>query len=87
LSNVPIPEPDFVQVHKPAFYKDIPIRLDWWSATSMHAHAAKTSAAKDAEIAALRDFVEHVRRNGSTHLAGMAIAVLAARKDITPDSP
>ena len=33
-----------------------------------------------AEVAGLRDFVEHVRRNGSTHLAGMAIAVLAARK-------
>lgn len=33
-----------------------------------------------AEVAQLRDFVEHVRRNGSTHLAGMAIAVLAARK-------
>lgn len=32
-----------------------------------------------AEVAGLRDFVEHVRRNGSTHLAGMAIAVLAAR--------
>ena len=31
-----------------------------------------------AEVAGLRDFVEHVRRNGSTHLAGMAIAVLAA---------
>lgn len=94
MSNVPIPEPDFVQVHKPAFYKDIPIRLDWWSATSMHAHAAKTSAAKDkeierlraevaglrAEVAGLRAFVEHVRRNGSTHLANMAVAVLAARK-------
>ena len=33
-----------------------------------------------AEVAGLRAFVEHVRRNGSTHLAGMAIAVLAARK-------
>jgi len=43
-------------------------------------YAGEISAAKDAEIAALRDFVEHVRRNGSTHLAGMAIAVLAARK-------
>lgn len=31
-----------------------------------------------AEVAGLRNFVEHVRRNGSTHLAGMAIAVLAA---------
>ncbi len=33
-----------------------------------------------AEVAGLRDFVEHVRRNGSTHLANMAVAVLAARK-------
>jgi len=33
-----------------------------------------------AEVAGLREFVEHVRRNGSTHLASMAIAVLAARK-------
>lgn len=33
-----------------------------------------------AEVAGLREFVEHVRRNGSTHLANMAVAVLAARK-------
>ncbi len=33
-----------------------------------------------AEVAGLRAFVEHVRRNGSTHLANMAVAVLAARK-------
>ena len=33
-----------------------------------------------AEAAGLREFVEHVRRNGSTHLANMAVAVLAARK-------
>jgi len=33
-----------------------------------------------AEVAGLREFVEHVRRNGSTHLASMAVAVLAARK-------
>lgn len=33
-----------------------------------------------AEVAGLREFVEHVRRNGGTHLANMAIAVLAARK-------
>ena len=50
-------------------------------------NAAAVSAAKDAEIerlraevAGLRAFVEHVRRNGSTHLANMAVAVLAARK-------
>ena len=53
---------------------------DLFTADQMHAHAAAVSAAKDAEIAALRDFVEHVRRNGSTHLANMAVAVLAARK-------
>ena len=72
-----------------------------YTADQMHAHAAAVSAAKDAEIAALRaeliksladnaalraevaglrEFVEHVRRNGGTHLAAMAIAVLAARK-------
>ena len=34
----------------------------------------------EAEAAGLREFVEHVRRNGSAHLANMAIAVLAARK-------
>ena len=33
-----------------------------------------------AEAAGLREFVEHVRRNGGTHLANMAFAVLAARK-------
>ena len=33
-----------------------------------------------AEVAWLRAFVEYVRRNGSTHLANMAVAVLAARK-------
>lgn len=33
-----------------------------------------------AEVAGLREFVEHVRRNGGTHLANMAVAVLAARK-------
>ena len=33
-----------------------------------------------AEVEGLREFVEHVRRNGSTHLANMAVAVLAARK-------
>jgi len=72
-----------------------------YTADQMHAHAAAVSAAKDAEIAqlradliksladnkALREFVEHVRRNGSTHLASMAIAVLAARKGTTPTTP
>ena len=38
------------------------------------------NAALRAEVAGLRAFVEHVRRNGSTHLANMAVAVLAARK-------
>ena len=38
------------------------------------------NAALRAEVAGLREFVEHVRRNGGTHLANMAIAVLAARK-------
>ena len=37
-----------------------------------------------AEVAGLRAFVEHVRRNGSTHLAGMAIAVLAALESGRP---
>ena len=76
-------------------------QLDLYTADQMHAHAAAVSAAKDAEIAALRaeliksladnaalraevaglrEFVEHVRRNGGTHLANMAIAVLAAWK-------
>ena len=40
-----------------------------------------------AEAAGLREFVEHVRRNGSTHLANMAVAVLAARKGTTPTTP
>jgi len=40
-----------------------------------------------AEVAGLREFVEHVRRNGSTHLANMAVAVLAARKGTTPTTP
>lgn len=40
-----------------------------------------------AEAAGLREFVEHVRRNGSTHLASMAIAVLAARKGTTLTTP
>ena len=40
-----------------------------------------------AEAAGLREFVEHVRRNGSTHLANMAVAVLAARKSTTPTTP
>lgn len=51
------------------------------------ANIISETKAKDAEIerlradvALLREFVEHVRRNGSTHLANMAIAVLAARK-------
>lgn len=39
------------------------------------------------EIERLREFVEHVRRNGSTHLASMAIAVLAARKGTTLTTP
>ena len=38
------------------------------------------NAALRAEVAGLREFVEHVRRNGGTHLANMAIAVLAAWK-------
>jgi hypothetical protein len=87
MSNTPLPEPDgsvwvggWVQ--------------QGWIGKSMHAHAAAVSAAKDAEIAGLRaevaglrEFVEHVRRNGGTHLANMAIAVLAARKGTTPTTP
>ena len=74
MSNVPLPEPH----HQSAANFNAPDE-PFYTADQMHAHAAAVSAAKDAEIAALRDFVEHVRRNGSTHLAGMAIAVLAAR--------
>ena len=40
-----------------------------------------------AEAVGLREVVEHVRRNGSTHLANMAVAVLAARKGTTPTTP
>ena len=73
MSNVPLPEPH----HQSAANFNAPDE-PFYTADQMHAHAAAVSAAKDAEIAGLRDFVEHVRRNGSTHLAGMAIAVLAA---------
>ena len=82
MSNVPLPEPH----HQSAANFNAPDE-PFYTADQMHAHAAAVSAAKDAEIAALRDFVEHVRRNGSTHLAGMAIAVLAARKGTTPTTP
>ena len=104
MSNVPHP------------VANILIGDDWEDVVTleqMHAYAAAVTAAKDAEIAALRadftalqraivgdtgasaileagrlraevaglrEFVEHVRRNGSTHLANMAVAVLAARK-------
>jgi len=71
----PLPEPH----HQSAANFNAPDE-PFYTADQMHAHAAAVSAAKDAEIAALRDFVEHVRRNGSTHLANMAVAVLAARK-------
>jgi len=89
MSNVPLPEPhgqfliwDYhAKPDDPVRYRDV------WIDDQLHAHAAAVSAAKDAEIerlraevAGLREFVEHVRRNGSTHLASMAIAVLAARK-------
>jgi len=75
MSNVPLPEPH----HQSAANFNAPDE-PFYTADQMHAHAAAVSAAKDAEIDALRDFVEHVRRNGSTHLANMAVAVLAARK-------
>ena len=82
MSNVPLPEPH----HQSAANFNAPDE-PFYTADQMHAHAAAVSAAKDAEIAALRDFVEHVRRNGSTHLANMAVAVLAARKGTTPTTP
>ena len=67
MSNVPLPRPG-------------PLGLIQYAGVDMLQYAGEISAAKDAEIAALRDFVEHVRRNGSTHLANMAVAVLAAQK-------
>lgn len=67
MSNVPLPRPG-------------PLGLIQYAGVDMLQYAGEISAAKDAEIDALRAFVEHVRRNGSTHLANMAVAVLAARK-------
>lgn len=52
--------------------------LDLDDVCAGHPLAQRELAALRAEVAGLRAFVEHVRRNGSTHLAGMAIAVLAA---------
>jgi len=52
--------------------------LDLDDVCAGHPLAQRELAALRAEVAGLRNFVEHVRRNGSTHLAGMAIAVLAA---------
>ena len=96
MSNVPLPEPhhqsaaNFNAPDEP-FYT-----ADQMHAHAAAVSAAKDAeiaqlraeliksladnAALRAEVAGLREFVEHVRRNGSTHLAGMAIAVLAARK-------
>lgn len=51
-------------------------------ADAVHAHAAAVSAADNA---ALREFVQHVRHSGDTRLASMAIAVLAALGDKTPN--
>ena len=94
MSNTPLPEPAYYQWRRKKMPWSLEFAFSHMcvettddsevrtlhTADQMHAHAAAVSAAKDAEIAALRDFVEHVRRNGSTHLANMAVAVLAARK-------
>ena len=96
MSNVPLPEPhhqsaaNFNAPDEP-FYT-----ADQMHAHAAAVSAAKDAeiaqlraeliksladnAALRAEVAGLREFVEHVRRNGSAHLANMAIAVLAARK-------
>ena len=94
MSNVPLPEPHHqsaanFNVPDEPFYT-----ADQMHAHAAAVSAAKDAeiaqlraeliksladnAALRAEVAGLRNFVEHVRRNGSTHLAGMAIAVLAA---------
>jgi len=70
-----------------AAYKSLPTSGIWATMTVDRDASCNnlTDAADEierlrAEVAGLREFVEHVRRNGSTHLASMAIAVLAARK-------
>ena len=57
----------------------MPLRERVRELTTQAMFNASTIERLRAEVAGLRNFVEHVRRNGSTHLAGMAIAVLAAR--------
>ena len=56
----------------------MPLRERVRELTTQAMFNASTIERLRAEVAGLRNFVEHVRRNGSTHLAGMAIAVLAA---------
>ena len=53
--TIPLPEPDFAQAELPRFFKDTLKHHKWWNEASLHAHAAAVSAAKDAEIAALRE--------------------------------
>jgi hypothetical protein len=57
------------------------LRREWWQVSDVDCKTAADEIERlRAEAAGLREFVEHVRRNGSTHLANMAVAVLAARK-------
>lgn len=88
MSNVPLPRPgplgliQYAGVDMLQYAGEISAAKDAEIA-QLRAELIKSladNAALRAEVAGLRDFVEHVRRNGSTHLAGMAIAVLAARK-------
>ena len=61
--------------------KHIGYRAGWQRKAGAYCNAAADEIERlRAEVAGLREFVEHVRRNGGTHLAAMAIAVLAARK-------
>ena len=88
MSNVPLPRPgplgliQYAGVDMQEYAAAVSAAKDAEIA-QLRAELIKSlaeSAALRAEVAGLRAFVEHVRRNGSTHLANMAVAVLAARK-------